>query len=71
MIQKLKCCLYILMAKRYAVFTADEGKNIGKRTYSHIHNSNALFLSEIVSCVRNLAEDFKKIGESIIEEVEK
>lgn len=71
MMHRIKCCLYILMAKRYAVFTADEGKNIGKRTYSHIHNSNAPFLSAIVSYVRNLAEDFKKIGELIIEEVEK
>lgn len=26
MMSRLRCCLYILMAKRYAVFTANEGK---------------------------------------------
>lgn len=68
---RLRCCLYILMAKRYAVFTADEGKTIGKRTHCEIHNSNTVFLSVIVSYVKKLASQCKEAGEQILEEVEK
>lgn len=68
---RLICCLYILMAKRYAVFTEDEGKTIGKRTYCYIHNSNTVFLSVIVSYVKKLASQFKEAGGQILEEVEK
>lgn len=71
MMSKLRCCLYILMAKRYAVFTADEGKTIGKRTHCEIHNSNTVFLSAIVSYVKKLASQCKDAGEQILEEVEK
>ena len=71
MIQRIKCCLYVLMAKRYAVFTADEGKSIGKRTHCEIYNSNEPFLSAIVSHVKDLAKNFKKIGESILDDGEK
>lgn len=71
MINRLKCCLYILMAKRYAVFTADEGKAIGKRTHCEIRNSNTVFLSAIVSYVKKLASQCKEAGEQILEEVEK
>ena len=72
---RLRCCLYILMAKRYAVFTADEGKTIGKRTHCEIHceihNSNTVFLSAIVSYVKKLASQCKEAGEQILKEVEK
>ena len=67
MIQRIKCCLYILMAKRYAVFIADEGKNLGKRTHCEIYNSNEPFLSTMEDIIKN----FKKIGESILEEGDK
>lgn len=68
MIQRIRCCLYILMAKRCAVFTADEGKSLGRRTHCEICNSNAPFLAAIVSHVKTLAEDFKKFGDSILKE---
>lgn len=71
MIQRIKCCLYILMAKRYAVFTADEGKILGKRTHCEIFNSNTVFLSAIVSYVKKLAIQCKEAGEQILEDVEK
>lgn len=71
MMSRLRCCLYILMVKRYAVFTADEGKAIGERTYCNIHNSNTVFLSAIVSYVKKLASQCKEAGEKILEEVEK
>ena len=71
MIQRIKCCLYILMAKRYAVFTADEGKSLGRRTHCEIFNSNTVFLSVIVSYVKKLASQFKDVGEQILEEIKK
>ena len=71
MIQRIKCCLYILMSKRYALFTADERKILGKRTHCEIFNSNTAFLSAIVSYVKELSTQFKDAGEQILEEIKK
>lgn len=70
MMQRLKCCLYILMAKRYVVFTEYESK-FRKGTSSDIHNSDVSFLSAIVSNIKRLVSNHKEACEQILEDMKK
>lgn len=44
---KLKCCICILFAKQYAVFTADK-YNMGRLVYCSIRAANKAFLHTII-----------------------
>lgn len=71
MINKLKACLYILLAKRYAVFTVDETKRKGNRfAYSTLMNANAPFLTAIVSFIRDTLRQQKDFSETILNEID-
>ena len=51
MIDKLKACFYILLAKQYVVFTADRA-NAYKRTYAEMYKANKAFLAAVVFYIR-------------------
>ena len=71
MIDKLKACFYILLAKRYAVFTVDETKQGGNRyAFSTIMNATAPFLTAIVSYIRNIAEKQKDFSEMVLNDLD-
>lgn len=68
---KLKCCFYILLAKRYAVFTADETKHGGnRRAFSTMMNATAPFLTAIVSFVREAVERQKDFSEIVLNDID-
>lgn len=71
MIQKLKCCLYILMAKRYIVFTVDEGKSLGKRTHCEIYRATATVLSAMFSYLRDHVQALKDTSEQVLKDIKK
>ena len=69
MIDKLKACFYILLAKQYVVFTADR-TNAYKRTYSEIYGANKAFLAAVVSYIRNVAERHAKESNELLNEID-
>lgn len=71
MMNKLKFCLYILMAKRYVVFTVDEGKSLGKITHCEFHRATETFLSAMFSFLRDHVQALKDTSEQVLKDMEK
>lgn len=60
MMRKLRCCLYILLAKRYAVFTYDEGEV--RATCREIHKPNEQFLDDLETYVQTVRTIIRALG---------
>lgn len=71
MINKLKCCLYILMAKRYIVYTVDDEKGFGKRTHLEVHRATATVLSVMFSYLRDHVQALKDTSEQVLKDMGK
>lgn len=69
MIDKLKACFYILLAKQYVVFTADR-ENAYKRAYAEIYGANKAFLAAVVSYIRDVAERHAKESNELLNEID-
>lgn len=69
MINKLKACFYILLAKQYVVFTADR-TNAYKRTYSEIYGANKAFLAAVVSYIRNVVQKHWDESNELLNEID-
>ena len=69
MIDKLKACFYILLAKQYVVFTADRA-NAYKRTYAEMHKANKAFLAAVVFYIRDVAERHRNESNEILNEID-
>ena len=69
MIDKLKACFYILLAKQYVVFTADRA-NAYKRTYAGMHKANKAFLAAVVFYIRDVAERHRNESNEILNEID-
>lgn len=59
MIERLKYCIYILLAKQYAVYTADKYK-FGKFGSCHIKAWNKAFLTAIIEYTQKINEQIKE-----------
>ena len=70
MINKLKACLYILLAKQYVVFTADRVNAHSKRTYAEMHKANKAFLAAVVFYIRDVAERHRNESNEILNEID-
>lgn len=70
MINKLKACFYILLAKQYVVFTADRVNAHSKRTYSGIYSANKAFLAAVVSYIRDMAERHRDESNELLNEID-
>ena len=60
MIERLKCCIYILFAKQYALYTADKYK-LGKfgLCYIRIRAENKAFLEAIIDYTQEINNQIK------------
>lgn len=58
MIERLKCCIYILLAKQYAVYTADKYK-FGKFGSCHIKAENKAFIYAIIEYTQEINKQIK------------
>jgi hypothetical protein len=67
MIEKLKCCFYILLAKQYAVFTADKHK-AGKHTSCHI-KGDKIFLAAVTHYLKKVATELHERAKAIEDEL--
>lgn len=70
MIDKLKACFYILLAKQYVVFTADRVNAHSKRTYSGIYSANKAFLAAVVFYIRDVAERHRNESNELLNEID-
>lgn len=70
MINKLKACFYILLAKQYVVFTADRNNAHSKRTYSEIYKANKAFLAAVVSYIRDMAKRYRGESNELLNEID-
>lgn len=70
MIDKLKACFYILLAKQYVVFTADRVNAHSKRTYAEMHKANKAFLAAVVFYIRDVAERHRNESNEILNEID-
>ena len=66
---KIRCCLRILLAKRYAVFTA-ETKGSGEQRHFNVNNATASFLIAISSHIWDNIKERKDACEMILNEIE-
>ena len=66
---KIRCCLRILLAKRYAVFTA-EAKGSGEQRRFNVNNANASFLIAILSYIRKEIKERRDACEMILNEID-
>ena len=55
MIERLKCCIHVLFAKQYAVFTADKYK-LGRFGSCYIKAVNKAFLAAIVDFTQKVSK---------------
>lgn len=70
MINKLKACFYILLAKQYVVFTADRNNAHSKRTYFEIYRANKAFLAAVVSHIRDMAKRHRDESNELLNEID-
>ena len=70
MIDKLKACFHILLAKQYVVFTADRVNAHSKRTYAEMHKANKAFLAAVVFYIRDVAERHRNESNEILNEID-
>lgn len=56
MIEKLKCCIYILFAKQYAVFTGGE-KPKSKLTSCYLNVKQKAFLEAVIDYSSKVSND--------------
>ena len=59
MIERLKCCIYILFAKQYALYTADKYKS-GRCTSCYIRAANKAFLESIIDYTQKINNQIKE-----------
>lgn len=67
MIERLKCCVYIMLAKQYAVFTADRHK-VGKHTSCNI-KGDKIFLAAVTNYLKKVADELHSRAEAIENEL--
>ena len=65
--ERLICCFYILLAKQYAVFTADKNK-AGKYTSCYIRGDK-IFLSAVTNYLKKVAKELHARAEAIENEL--
>ncbi len=70
MIDKLKACFYILLAKQYVVFTADRYYAYSKRTYAEMYKANKAFLAAVISYIRDVAERHRDESNELLNEID-
>lgn len=59
MIERLKCCIYILFAKQYALYTADKHK-FGRFGSCYIRAANKAFLEAIIDYTQKINNQIKE-----------
>lgn len=59
MIERLKCCICILFAKQYALYTADKYK-FGRFGSCYIKAANKAFLESIIDCTQEISNQVKE-----------
>ena len=59
MIERLRCCIYILFARQYAVFTADRYK-FGRFGSCYIRAANKAFLAAIIQYTQEINSKIKE-----------
>ena len=62
MIERLKCCINILFAKQYIVFTADKYK-IGKFGSGYIRTNNKAFLQAAIEVIEEIDSHLVEVNE--------
>ncbi len=67
MTERLICCFYILLAKQYAVFTADKDK-AGKHTSCYI-KGDKIFLAAVTNYLKKVAKELHERAEAIENEL--
>lgn len=70
MIDKLKACFYILLAKQYVVFTADKVNAYSKRTHAEIYGANKAFLAAAVSYIRDVVKQHWNETNELLNEID-
>lgn len=65
--ERLICCVYILLAKQYAVFTADKDKS-GKYTSCYI-KGDKIFLAAVANYLKKIAKELHARAEAIENEL--
>ena len=59
LIERLKCCIYILFAKQYALYTADKYK-FGRFGSCYIRAANKAFLESIIDYTQKINNQIKE-----------
>lgn len=60
MIERLKCCIYILFAKQYALYTADKYK-LGRFGSCYIRVANKAFLEAIIDYTQKINNQIQEV----------
>lgn len=65
MIERLKCCINILFAKQYIVFTADKYKigKFGKFGSGYIRTTNKAFLQAAIEVIEEIDSHLVEVNE--------
>lgn len=69
MMNKIRCCVRVLFAKRYAVFTAEERDGEDGESFSVI-NANAPFILYVVNRIQESVKGQKEVCETVLNEID-
>lgn len=69
MMNKIRCCVRVLFAKRYAVFTAEERDGEDYGSFSVV-NANAPFILYVVNRIQKSVKGQKEVCETVLNEID-